>query len=88
MLPWTGEKWEALALAGGKWFDCKFMLLQQAGLEFIPAISFAVIFRKGAKKFLNFFHLLIYALLCQGMRKPATSSKWVSKKGKGTRGEA
>lgn len=62
------------------------MLLQRAGLQFIPAISFAVIFRKSAKN-LNFFsHLLIYALLCQGMRKPAASSKCVNKKGKGTQG--
>lgn len=75
VLCWTGKKWNELVVTGGKWFDFKFMLLQWAGLQFIPAISFAVIFRKSAKNFENLFHLLIYALLCQGMRKPATFSK-------------
>lgn len=67
--------------------------LQQDGLEFISTISSAVIFRKSAKnlnkkkKGKKSFHLLIYALFWQGMRKLATFSECVNKKGKGTWGE-
>lgn len=86
VLCWTGKKWEELVLTGGKGFNFRFMLLQQAGLWFIPAISFAVIFRKSAKYFKKIFHLLIYALLCQRMRKPAMFSKRVNKKGEGIQG--